>query len=323
MPICPLVHIGRPDLVKVLHLRWRLWQMVTMLEKALAHSLGEIGLHTLWKSVKVDFESIQKGHDSIHEFVYLAPLMFPRRGGPSWHGRSAFLLYHWEIGDTAHRSLLEGLCGYYNSAFTLLRTVLELALKGAVYEGLAHGEFRAISHALAKDRNGENLIGFIDQLISTQPSVAHEMEEVSAAIYDKLESIIDMPGYRPVLGTLLAQVSEWGLLEPMSNVHGIQDAYKRLSKDVHVLPDYTEIGRVLLKEPSELFEPRTVDPTVLREYVLMERFVVDVCAVIELNILKDNVKCVDVGSNLASRIQHLENLGMANAFNTATGLLRR
>jgi len=297
--------------------------MVAMLEKAFAHSLGEMGLHTLWESLKVDLESIQKGHDSIHEFVYLAPLMFPRRGGPSWHARSAFLLYHWEIGDTAHRSLLESLCGYYNSALTLLRTVLELALKGALYEGLAHRKFRATSHALAEDRNGKNLIAFMDQLISTQPSIAQDMEEVSAAIYDKVESIIDEPGYRPLLKTHLAQVSEWGLLEPMSNVHDVQDVYKRLSKDVHVLPDYTDIGRVLLKEPSELLEPRTVDPMVLREYLVMERFVVDICAVIELNILKDNVKFVDVESNLACRIQHLENLGMANALNTATKLLRK
>lgn len=297
--------------------------MITMLEKAFAHALGEIGLHTVWESLKVDFEPIRKGHDSIHEFIYIAPLMFPHEGGPSWHRHSAFLLYHWEIGDTAHRSLLEALCGYYNSAFALLRTALELALKGALYEGLAHSKYRAISQALDKDHNGRNLKQFLDQVICGQPSIGDGMEEISAGIYDEIESIMNDRRYRPSLKAILAQLSEWGFLCGTPDVREIRDVYMRLSRDVHVLPDYTDVGRILLKAPDELFEPRKVNEKALHEFVLMERFVMDTCTVVELMVLKDNTEFPEVRSNLGARLQCLKDLEMLNATLAAAELLRK
>ena len=295
--------------------------MVAMLHKAFSHTLEEIGLHTVWESLKVDLESIRKGHDSIHEFTYIAPLMFPHEGGPSWHRYSAFLLYHWEVGYAAHRSLIEALCGYYNSAFTLLRTALELALKGALYEGLAHRKFRATSQALEKDPGGRNLKQFLDDLISKQPSISDDLGDTSAAIYDMIESIVDNARYRPSLKTILMQLSEWGFLHPIRAVQEIRDVYMRLSKEVHVLPDYTDIGRILLKETDELFEPRKVDKAVLGEYMLVERFVVDACTVVELNVLKDNMKFNQVRSNLAARVEYLKDLGMTVSAQAATELL--
>jgi hypothetical protein len=291
-----------------------------MLDKAFAHALGEVGLHILWESVKGDLEPIQRAHDSIHEFIYIAPLMFPREGGPSWHTRSAFLLYHWEVGDTAHRSLLEALCGYYNTAFTLLRTALELVLKGAFYEGLAHRQFRAKSHALGKDENGRRLKQFLDNVITNQPSVAEAFEKTSAAIYDRVESIIDEPRYRPSIKTILAQLSEWGFLERL-RIGSIRDVYSRLSKDVHALPDYTDVGRVLLGPSELLFESKKVDRKVLCEYLQVQCLVMDVGIEAELNILRDNMKFANVRSNLAGQIRFLEELGMTNAVQVMTELL--
>jgi hypothetical protein len=292
-----------------------------MLEKAFAHNLGEMGLHTLWESLKADYESIRKGHDSIHEFILLAPLMFPREGGPSWHRHSAFLLYHWEIGDAAHRSLLEALCGYYNPGFTLLRTALELGLKGALYEGLAHCRLRSTSQVLEKDEAGRNLKAFLEDLMPSQSPTSDELEETSAAIYDKIEPVVHQRRYQPSFKTILAQLSEWGLLDRTEDVDNVRDAYMRLSKDVHVLPDYTDIGRVLTKGSAELFEPRAVNQAVLHEYLVTESFVMDMCATIELNILKENLKFHEVKSNLSSRFQYLKDLGMANTLRVAKRLL--
>jgi hypothetical protein len=103
-----------------------------LVQSAYRHTLGELGLENIKPSLKLEFESLQKAHDAIHEFMLLAPLLFPSQADEEFHRKSAFLLPYQETAfDHAHRSLIESLCGYYNVAFVLLRTTLELVIKGA------------------------------------------------------------------------------------------------------------------------------------------------------------------------------------------------
>jgi hypothetical protein len=114
----------------------------SMLKTALSHTRKEIGMANMRSSLKSDYETIRKTHDSIHEFIYLAPLCLPGQPGITWHSKSAFLTYQWEAFYQAHRSFLEALSGYYNAAYALLRSTLELIVKGAFWECLAHEHFR-------------------------------------------------------------------------------------------------------------------------------------------------------------------------------------
>lgn len=207
------------------------------LKKAYSHIITELHIDNLKDSLRLRFEEIRKVHDAIHEFILIAPAMFPCEG-VSWHSKSAFLLYHWETFDSAHRSLIEALCGYYNVAFTLLRSVLELLLKGAFFERLAHRKFRENSSQLDKDKGGRNLKTFLNEITKQAPSVADELERISASIYDKIALIVDNPKFRPRIKTIIKQLKDWEILDPIPNADlYVWNLYQILSKDVHVIPD--------------------------------------------------------------------------------------
>lgn len=107
---------------------------------ALNHTLKELEILNTIKSLeKGKYEKLQEAHDSIHEFIYLAPVCCSKQA--NWHSKSAFLTYHWEAFHLAHRSFLEALTGYYNAAYILLRGTLELLLKGAFWECLVIKSF--------------------------------------------------------------------------------------------------------------------------------------------------------------------------------------
>lgn len=57
--------------------------------------------------------------------------------------------------------------------------------------------------------------------------------------------------------------------------------------------------------------------------MLMERFVMDTCTVVELMVLKDNTEFPEVRSNLGARLQCLKDLEMLNATLAAAELLRK
>lgn len=67
-----------------------------------------------------------------------------------------------------------------------------------------------------------------------------------------------------------------------------------LSKDVHVIPDRTDVGKILLVKPEELFVRKKVFPHLLDEYLECLKEVMDIGIVIELNILKNNLRYYNV-----------------------------
>lgn len=161
------------------------------LNKAYSHIIKELQLGNLEGSLKVKYDEVWRSHDAIHEFMLLAPKMFPFPKGPSWHTRSSFLLYHSETFNTAHRSLIEALCSYYNVSFILLRSVLELLLKGAFFECLAHKDFRKDAPVLSRDKRGKNLLEWLNEIVKRAPAIEDEFEKMSGGIYDKIAPIVD------------------------------------------------------------------------------------------------------------------------------------
>ena len=83
-----------------------------------SHCLEEVDIPNIAVSLRrCDFEKIRKAHDSIHEFILIPKSLMTF--DKDFQAKSAFLIYHSEIFDQAHRSLLEALTGYYNAAYTL------------------------------------------------------------------------------------------------------------------------------------------------------------------------------------------------------------
>jgi hypothetical protein len=279
-----------------------------MLFKALSHTLKEIEIPNIVASVEINFWEIQKAHDSIHEFIYLAPLCLPK--DKSWHEKSAFLTYHFQTFYQAHRSYLETLSGHYNAGYTLLRNVLELLLKGAFWECLAHKNFRDDSGVLEKEDKSKKLKLLLNERINDESGIEKQLEEVSVTIHDMIVDVIENPAYRPYMRTIVKQLEAWDIFNPISNPwRVVNNFYGELSADVHVIPDKTDIGRRLLSQ-KDLFETEVI-PDELRKFMKVLHGVVDIGMVIELNVLSDWInQDRGVKTKLGERLVVLEDLGL-------------
>jgi len=244
---------------------------------------------------RCDFEKMQKAHDSIHEFM-LIPTGFIN-SNKDFQAKSAFLIYHSEAFDQAHRSLLEALTGYYNAAYTLLRNTLELILKGAFWECMAHKKYRDRAEIIKKTgtkigNSKKTLIDRLSERIRQKPSIEEDLEKTSAGIYDIISPLFEDETLRkivPSVRSIVEQLENWEIFDPIQRiinpVEYVYDFYKKLSADVHVAPDKTNIGKRLLAE-KELFETEVI-PDELNKYAEDLHRVMDIGIVVELNILED------------------------------------
>jgi hypothetical protein len=302
------------------------------LREAFNHILAELGIFNIQISVReANLDRLAKAHDSIHELMYLAPLCLSSRA--SWHRRSAFLTYHFEAFFAAHRALIEALAGYYNAAYTLLRNTLELLIRGAFWECTAHKRFRENAGVLRKKAkkmkiNGRevSILDFFNDAFKLKPEKEEELEAVSGGIFDMLAPIFEDKELRrliPDLRTIVEQLESWGILHPIPNpVETIYEGiYGELSKDVHVIPDRTDIGRRLLRGEN-LFET-VVIPEELDKFLELLREVMDVGVVVELNILSEWIELDgEVRARLRERLPVLKNLELSYGYQCLEGHLK-
>ncbi len=299
---------------------------MSQIESALKHIHDESGLHHIESSLKTEFDALQKAHDAIHEFMYIAPLCFPTddKHEIGWQSKSAFLLYHLEIFNHAHRSSFEALCTHYNVAFILLRTTLELLLRGVFWECLSHKRFRDSSSILDSSSEGKLIKDWMQAIFEASPSVENELEQVSAGIFDKVANRIEDRSFRLPVKTIVQQLDQWCVLSPINNALGVvyEGLYSRLSADIHVIPDRTDIGRRITFEEPDLFEQQ-VTPTALREHATTLHEIMDIAILIELNILQDLVERFEsVRLKLSERLTVMEQLGLRYSPMKTRGLLK-
>ncbi|MFH1328828.1 MAG: hypothetical protein ABIH76_08325, partial [Candidatus Bathyarchaeota archaeon] len=142
-------------------------------------------------------------------------------------------------------------------------------------------------------------------------------------IHDMLMVVIENPNYRPSVKTIIKQLSAWKLFEPIKDWNkDVWGLYQKLSADVHVIPDRTDVGRILLLEPKQLFKPKKVMANVLSEYLDHLKRIMDIGIVIELNILKDNVeKYGEVKANLRDMLTDFEGLELEDSLKKVKSLV--
>ena len=284
--------------------------MENQIESVLEHIKGETGFDYIESSLKTEAGILQKAHHAIHECAYLATLCFPNdESEVIWKNKSAFLVYHWEILQHAHRSSLEALCTYYNVAFVLLRTTLELLLWGAFWQCLTQKQFQDslfVSSEFTKDKK----IKEFKAALNASPGFEGEYERVSAEIFDLVGDKIKNRSFRLPVNILVKQLAQWGIFSPMKNAFVLvyQELYSSLSADVHVIPDRTDIGRKVISGSSDLFE-RKIVPTALSEYAMTLHKIMDIAMLVELNIFQDLIEQFEtVRSKLSGTIPVLEKL---------------
>jgi len=290
------------------------------------HIDKELRLENVKPSLRIGYENLQKAHDSIHEFMLLASLLFPsqRNEKISWRRKSAFFVYHWEAFHHAHRSLIEALCAYYNVAFVLLRVTLELLIKGAFWECLSHKKFREESQVLDKDNQGREIKEWLEDIFKLAPHIKEEFEITSAGIYDKIKPIIEDQNFRPDVKTIVRQLGDWGMFNPVPDptTSIYKEIYGRLSADVHIEPDRTDIGKRILNTPKQIFDHKVFQKA-LSEYAHRLHEVMDLAIVIEMNIMRDVIEGYDEAkTNLKGRLETLKQLGLKYSLARAKELLK-
>ena len=262
-------------------------------EAAYRYSVRELRLDLIKYSFNILYKRTTGSHDAIHLLLSTAPSMFPekpKRGMKSWQRYSAFISYHWDTFDLAHNSYYEALRANYSAGFILLRSTLELLIRGAFFECLAHEQFRDKSIVLDDDGAGSRLKRFLSQVFARKSEVEHEFEQYSIAIYDKIARIIDDHRFRPSNSTMLEQLAEWGVFCGIRYPEAVVSrAYGKLSRDVHAHPDRTDIGRILTYSSRQLFGPKRVSRRFLSEYSDDLKEVIDIGIVTTCNLLQDNL----------------------------------
>ena len=287
--------------------------------KIIQHTVTEIQIPNIITSLSItDYDLLQKAHVSIHAFIYIASLCLPQ--GISWHSKSAFLIYHYVAYDQAHRSFIEALAGYYNTANIILRSVLELVTRGAFWECMAHKRFRENAEIIEKEavvklgNSKKSILDWMNEIIRLRPDVETELEQTSAGIFDKINPIFKNPKLErlvPKFRVILKQLSVWNILKPYHE-NDIYRIYKKLSQEVHVVPDKTDIGRRLLCK-KDIFETEIIQKE-LEEYLRSLHKVMDVGIVIELNVLSDRISQLEDKTKLKERLLVLQNLELKSAF---------
>ncbi len=291
------------------------------------YTLKELEILNILESLKIAYPETVKTHDSIHEFMLLASLSYPKEA--SWKQKSAFLLYHWETFNSAHRALLEGLAGFYNSAYSLSRNTLELLVRGAFWECLAHKRFRDNAGIIEQDsdkHNRKSVKNWIEDLIARDPSIVKDLEETSASIFDKTSVLFEDADFQreyirmPAFSVLIKQLIDWKIIDiPEAYQVVYAGLYNKLSKDVHVIPDRTDIGRRLLQE-NNLFKTNIIYAE-LDELLRILHNIIDIGIVVELNILADWIEKVQPKENLRERKKSLEDLNLKFSLQKLTRLL--
>jgi len=291
------------------------------------HTINEIQIPNILSSLQIaNYDLLRKAHDSIHEFIYIAPLCLPQ--GCSWHSKSAFLTYHYVACDQAHRSFLEALAGYYNVANIILRSVLELVINGAFWECLAHKKFRENARVVEEEarvkigKSKKTILDWLNGVIKLKPEVENELEQISGAIFDKIAPLFERSELEKLIPRpriIIKQLSAWGILDPyqQGKIYGV---YKKLSKEVHVIPDKMDIGRRLLHE-RKIFEVEVIREE-LEEFLKLLHKVMDIGIVIELNILSDWISQLKDKTKLKERLQALKNLELEGGFRKLSELIK-
>ena len=304
------------------------------IREAFEHIISESFHGNVVQSLQFECERIQKAHDAIHEFLLLQPSSVPEN--VTYFEKSAFLTFAWEAFHNAHRSHLNALTGHYNAAYTLLRNVYELVVRGAFLECLskywretsqlarprresmclisATGSGKITSHIkMVRDRI--TVAEWISKLVGMRPSIVEDMKDMSAAIFDKLAPVFSDRDFQrryvkiPSLRAMVQQLVDWGIID-IPNFVRIHDAlYDVLSKNVHVFPDWTDTGRRILHGHNWM-DVKVIRGE-LKDYMEMLLHIMDIAVVIEIGVMSDWIKnSPDVAHRLEIALDRMKSLGL-------------
>jgi hypothetical protein len=199
---------------------------------------------------------------------------------------SAFLPYQWEA-NVGHlrASLVLALSGSYNAAFTLLRNSLELLVKGAFYDSLAHPRFRD-NWKLAEEYAESKFRRYVMRMAKQEPGL-DDLDRASAKILGLIEPWLN-DNYREFFKfpNMALALIRWGLLDPLDRLEAVRlvnRMYSELSSSVHEYPSKTDFGRAFNELRTFEYEPKVLQKS-LNSFLREWRRVLDLGTVLAINL---------------------------------------
>ncbi|SRR5579875_999519 len=246
---------------------------------------GDLSKHVIEESINKFPEEVGLVRNLIDTFVGLGSLI--SRPSESYQRNTVFLVYLWEAWHSSRRSLIESLSGHYNAGFILLRSTLELMVKGVVYQCLSQKKFRENANFL-RDKKDVYILR-LDELLVNQAHLVEEFNSSAISTFDKLEK--SFADYRPNVKHFLSQILQWHLLDgiEISTNDLYSDFYGRLSSDVHVMPNSTDTGRAIKSGETAFGDKHVIDEALL-EYLNSVTQIIDLVMIITLNWIKENIQ---------------------------------
>lgn len=265
---------------------------------------------TVEKSIRNFPEEIKASYQ-LSGFFILLPVWFhsisnENEGTRVFEKRSAYLIYHWESFSTIENSFYLALASQYSNAFILLRTTLETLIRGAFFEGFAHKEYRnRVDFTDFKyDRKTKRLFRQIKTLLEENSIIDTEIETLSAGIYDLIGPLLIQHKYQPTFKTIVEQVLNWGFLRGLDNPLEIiyQRQYAFLSKNVHIIPNMTDIGRALINESVNPYQLTIFNSSYLKKYLHEFNQIIDIGILLVVNIMSKNLNIDTVRQKVLAEI---------------------
>jgi hypothetical protein len=209
-----------------------------------------------------------------------------------FRSKAAFCMYHWDAGRMAGISLGNVLCGQYNAGFTLLRSYLELLVRGTLFQCLAQRKFRECQSRVLRPTDAVSVLaGNLATLVRERQIDEIELESDSMLIFDAIQGHWIQDVFRLELGSIMRQIADWGMLEGLEGkpeeIAG--ELYGRLSENAHERVERTDSGRAI-EEGTDIFEwPAPILRKSLLEFLDDFHLAMEIGVVAVLNQLSDRV----------------------------------
>lgn len=220
--------------------------------------------------------------------------------------RSAYLIYHWESFSTIENSFYLALASQYSNAYILLRATLETLIRGAFCEGLTHKEYRenVDFKDLKTDKKAKRFFKLIRTLMEEDSNIDTELETLSVGIYDLIGPLSNHHKFQPSFKTIVKQIQKWGFLRGLDNPMEIiyQNHYAFLSKNVHVIPDMTDIGRALINESTNPYQLTIFSSSYLKQYLHEFNQIIDIGILLVVNIMSKNLRIDTVRQKVLTEV---------------------
>ena len=160
------------------------------------------------------------------------------------NAHSVFIAYHWDSMVLLEHALVSAFTGFYTAARIEMRSALEDAVEGAIFNLLTIPKYRKNAEELRKIKGfGSNAVGFKELINLLDEEFKDTRPDISMSIFDKIDKKLKRFNPEAKFHKMLLQLKCWELISTEAFCK-ISELYSNLSKYVHRTHiRFSEVGK--------------------------------------------------------------------------------